>query len=220
MITRSQGRESPFRRRLEAAGHAVTGRSLVRFEAVSFREVPPADWVFFYSRRGVQYFFEGLEQAGLSLPAGVRLAAIGRGTAQALGRLGRQADFSGEGDPGQAARAFARQAAGQRVLFPRARRSRQSVQQDLDGIIEAVDLVVYDNRPAEAVPTGPFDVLVFTSPLNAQAYFARQPRRAGQRLVAIGRTTAAALQALGMEEVAIAAAPSEEELAEVVLGGG
>jgi len=220
LITRPQGPESPFRRRLEAAGHAVTGQSLVRFEAVLFQEVPLADWIFFYSRRGVQYFFEGLEQAGLSLPAGVRLGAIGRGTARALARLGRHADFSGEGDPGQAARAFARQAAGSRVLFPRARRSRQSVQRLLDEVLEGVDLIVYDNHAVKNVPADPFDVLVFTSPLNAEAYFARQRRRAGQRIVAIGRTTATALRELGAGEAVVAAAPSEEALAAAVLKAG
>ena len=196
----------------------MTGRSLVHFEGVSFQQVPLADWIFFYSSRGVQYFFEGLAQAGLSLPAGVRLAALGQGTARALARYGQRAAFSGAGDPGPTARAFARQAAGQQVLFPRARRSRRSVQQALGDAIRAIDLVVYDNRPAADIPAGPFDVLVFTSPLNAEAYFAQHSLSPGQRIVAIGATTAAALEALGAGKVIVAEAPTEAALAEAAMG--
>jgi uroporphyrinogen-III synthase len=61
-------------------------------------------------------------------------------------------------------------------------------------------------------------VLVFTSPLNATAYFARHAPQPGQHTVAIGQPTAAALEACGLARVAVAAAPTEAELARAVLG--
>jgi len=56
---------------------------------------------------------------------------------------------------------------------------------------------------------------VFTSPLNAQAYFARYALLEGQKVVAIGRTTAQAIADLGISNVITAPTPTEEVLAEI-----
>jgi uroporphyrinogen-III synthase len=200
---------------LTAAGYRVTGRSLIEFEAVPFRIVPPADWIFFYSRRAVTFFFDQLPGPLEE----VRLAALGAGTAETLRSYGYRPDFTGAGKPEAAARDFLPHATGQRVLFPRARHSVQSVQRALGDAVVGIDLVVYDNRPSSEVPSRDFDVLVFTSPMNARAFFQQRERRPGQRVIAIGRTTAAALHQLLIKEIEIAPEPSEEGMARVVIGG-
>ncbi len=211
-ISRDLEPTSPFRRQLEAAGHTVTARSLVRFRALPFHVDQPVDWVFFSSPRAVHFFLEG------SVPApGISLAALGPGTARELADHGRRADFVGNGDPQATASAFLAVAAGERVLFPRARSSRRSVQQWLGTQIVSREVVVYDNRPSTDVPQNTFRVLVFTSPLNAQAFFAVRTLQPDQLVVAIGNTTARALQQLGLENVAVAEAPAETALAAAVL---
>lgn len=212
-ITRDLQPNSLFRQQLEKAGWKASGQSLIRFKAVPFERVPETDWVFFYSKRAVMYFFEQLPAA---FDERAQVAAIGPGTADHLRQYGVEPLFVGNGDPEEAARTFAREAKGQRVLFPQARRSRQSVQKALGQRIRAQTLVVYDNEPLPEVPLSRAQVLVFTSPLNAETYFSQHPLLAGQQAVAIGQPTAEALRTLDVAPK-IAAAPDEEALAQAVM---
>ncbi len=216
-ITRSLPDDSLFRQLLTAAGWEVAGFSLIRFRPAPFAHVPAADWLFFYSKKAVQFFFAGLLESGRSLSPAARLAALGPGTAAAIKAQGREVAFTGDGDPDHAADAFLPLARRQRVLFPRAANSRRSVQKRLAGHVESIELIVYRNEARTDRPPPPAEVLVFTSPLNAQAFFAIKPPGPDQRIIAIGRTTAAALQELGAREVAIAEAPNETALAQQVL---
>ena len=207
-ISRALTSGSRFRERVGELGWEVVGCSLVEFKGLPFGPVPPADWVFFYSKTAVRFFLEGLSQ----LQPSWRWAALGPGTAAAMRAAGLPIDFAGDGQPDSTAASFAARARGQRVLFPRARQSRQSIERLLAGQIRPISLEVYDNQPMENPTVPPCPVLVFTSPLNAAAYFKAYRLVPGQQLVAIGHTTAAALERLGMN-CRIAAAPSEEGLA-------
>lgn len=213
-ISRELKADSIFRTRLEAIGAEVIGQSLIEFAPVVFHGIPPCDWIFFYSKKAVCFFFEGL---GEKLLSEIKWAALGRGTAAALSARGITPGFIGTGEPEGVAEAFAIEAAGQRVLFPQARQSRQSVQQLLGDKIQPVSLVVYDNQPRRSFDIPFCRVLVFTSPLNAEAYFGKYTLQPGQSAVAIGETTAATLRRLDVAEVAVAEEPSEEGLAEVVI---
>jgi uroporphyrinogen-III synthase len=81
---------------------------------------------------------------------------------------------------------------------------------------------IYNNQPIENPAQRTEDILAFTSPMNADAYFSRHTLLPGQRVVAIGGTTDRMLQYMGVAEVTIAAEPTELGLAEAVLtlGGG
>lgn len=82
---------------------------------------------------------------------------------------------------------------------------------------ECLHFPIYDNRPLANPPHSKADVLVFTSPLNAEAYFSKHPLEPGQQVVAIGDTTGAALRQLGIAGISVAAQPSERGLADAVL---
>ncbi|MCB9264902.1 MAG: uroporphyrinogen-III synthase [Lewinellaceae bacterium] len=209
-ISRELKEDSIFRTRLEAVGAAVVGQSLIEFTAVDFGEIPPCHWIFFYSKKAVHFFFEGLAGKEVS---GRKWGVLGKGTAAALLTQGITPDFIGTGEPEGVADVFAEEAAGQVVLFPQARESRQSIQQLLEGKITAITLVVYDNLPRLSFGLPFCQVLVFTSPLNAQAYFGKYALEAGQKVAAIGDTTAAALHRLGIKKVEVAGEPSEQGLA-------
>ncbi len=212
-ITRPTPPDSEIRRLLEPYGYTVEGCSLVEFKAASF-ELPPAfDWVFFYSSQGVRFFFEGLDDMGLVLPASMRFGAIGPGTAAALPK----SDFTGDGIPETTAKAFLALAAGKRVIFPGAANSRQSVQLLLGDAVESFSVVVYDNTPVSDIPFVEAGVLIFTSPLNAQAYFSKRLLLPGQKVVAIGPTTAQALSDLNAGPHVVAPQASEAGLAIAVL---
>ena len=213
-ISRDIFEDSIFRKMLTANGFEVHGESLVDFSPVPIAQLPPADWLFFYSKTGVRYFFQQISPEKIT---GVKLAAIGPGTAEALENEARLPDFTGDGDPESTAAFFLQTAKGRRVLCPRARESRQSIQKLLEPYLTALDLVVYENSPRQDFDLPYFDVLVFTSPMNAQAYFSKKRWRENQKVVAIGKTTAKALAELGIERVSLAENPSEESLAAEVL---
>jgi uroporphyrinogen-III synthase len=212
-ITRSLSANSPFRQRLEAAAWQVSGQSLIAFKPVAFDAPPAVDWVFFYSKRAVQHFFD--QKVGVEVSK-YAIAAIGPGTAAAVEQFGHSPSFVGNGVPEEVAEAFFSLAKGQRVLFPQARHSRQSIEQLLAGQIDAHSLVVYDNEPVAEVQPSQAQVLVFTSPLNVEAYCSQHNLLEGQYAVAIGQPTAEALGRFAIQ-AHIAPSPSEEGLVEAVL---
>lgn len=213
-ISREQPPQATFRQQLEAAGRRVHGESLVELTPVAFDSPPPADWIFFYSPRAVDFF-----GATAQPTAGQRLAAIGPGTAAACRQQGWAVDFTGTGQPADVAAAFGELAAGQAVLFPQARQSRRSVERALGARIRAFPLIVYDNLPRGAVRLPAHDTAVFTSPINARTYFRYYPPRADVSYVAIGPSTAQALRALGLTDFRTATQPDEAALARAVLAG-
>ncbi len=215
-ISRDLSAASEFRRFLVGAGWQVSGRSLVVLTELPMPTVPAADWIFFSSQQAVKFFFQHLEKEDIAMPV-VQWAALGAATAKVLGSCIGAVDFCGSGDPVSTAPAFRRVAAGSTVLFPGARHSQQSVQRLLAAALVGIHLEVYDNRPVADPALQTEQVLVFTSPMNAGAYLSRHALRPEQRVVAIGATTAAALQALGIHPVFTAAEPTEAGLARAVL---
>ncbi len=91
------------------------------------------------------------------------------------------------------------------------------MQQLLESVVEVLDLVVYKNVPVAPIAPTDAAVLIFTSPLNAEAYFANCSLLPDQTLLAIGETTARALRKLQDAPVAVVPQPSEEALAQWVL---
>ncbi len=151
----------------------------------------------------------------MPLPPAIRFATMGAGTANVLLESGFQATFIGTGQPEKTAQLFLEYAASQRVLFPRATTSMRSIQTILEQKIEVHDLVIYKNIPTSSFQIKKVSHLVFTSPLNVQAYFSKYDYE-GQSVVAIGPTTANALDRLKIPNK-IAIAPTEQAMALAVL---
>jgi len=212
-VSREVGEESPIWAVSEESGLTLYHESLISFSAVPFTDVPAVDWVFFASRRAVQFFFRGLQKNGKSLNREVQIGVLGDGTGKALKEFGRPADFAGNGDPRIVGPAFKDLADGKRVLFPGARHSRRSLQKLLAGSLEIYDLIVYDNHMRSDWDIPDCSFLVFTSPMNVQSWCRRYAfAESGQVIVAIGKTTAKAISDLGGQAL-VAPHPSEQGLA-------
>ena len=186
----------------------ITAFSLLDFNAIPFDHLPVCDWIFFYSKKAVAFFFE--QKPAISFP--VKYAAFGPGTAEKIRQYGSSVDFVGNGKATETAPLFIDLAKKQKVLFPRAKQSQQSIQKLLPATIKALDLVIYDNhiRTEFAIPE--VDFLILTSPMNVQAYFNRYPYSPNQTIIAIGQTTAKALAKLGINKVVIPPSPSEKAI--------
>lgn len=172
----------------------IEGQRFIQFKPVAFdADFVGVDCVFFASKNGVKYFFEQVEK----LPSNIKIAAINKGTASSLNALGLEVDFVGEGnDLQQIAQHFDGLGIG-KTLFVRASVSKRSIQQTL-AKTQHEDVVVYANSKLEEFEQRQEDILVFTSPMNVEAYFDKYKLQAHQQLIAIGPSTAKALASYGL----------------------
>jgi len=194
------------------AGHKVEGKSLISFSPVYF-DMPTTNWVFFYSQKGVKYFFE--QSHGQLAP--YRWAAMGPKTGDLLAEYVLDIDFVGTGEPHETARLFAAKVGvPETICFVRAKNSQQSIQKLMPKTASMEEVVVYANEKNDHVPSGPFDVLIFTSPLNAESFFSNRAW-SGEKVIAIGSTTAGMLAELGIKDVYTPAIPTEESIIELLL---
>ncbi len=215
-ISRNLTSTSIFKKELEAAGFTIHGLSLLKFSALAVNRIPKSDWIFFYSKNGVKFFFQGLQKAGKKIP-NVKWAAIGKGTGKALQTKVQQVDFIGDGNTLKTASDFLKLAQGKTILFPQAQHSRKTIQNLLDTNIISKEIVVYKNEAKKQFNIPDCKILVFTSPMNAKAYFEKHELFDDQKIFALGRTTAKTLVGLGIEDFNVAEEPSEEALVREIL---
>lgn len=211
-ISRALTSNSPFQNLLE--GHTIQGLSLIDFKPIAFEYQKDADWLFFYSKNGIKYFFEQ-QKTTTQLPA---IAVIGEASALYLKQhYSITANFVGTGHPRDTAEQFAILTKGEKVVFVQAQHSKQSVQKLLGEHIISHNLIVYNNYFKSHFEISPADILVFTSPMNVNAYFSRYTLQAFQQVVSIGKTTAKTLNQHGIANYIIASKPNETALAETCL---
>ncbi|MDH3648202.1 MAG: uroporphyrinogen-III synthase [Saprospiraceae bacterium] len=210
-ITRDLSDESPFSELSDE--YDVSGTSLIRIKSLELEPFPTTNWIFFYSRHGVQYFFSQLDDI---LPKHTKYASIGPKTAAAIRAYGHQVSFTGDGHSVSTAAGFALVAKGQSVLFPRARQSMQSIQKQLTDEIIMHDLVVYDNQGKDHVKKSNADYIVFTSPLNAKTYLEKHSLDSQQKAVVMGDSTGACLRSLHVTNYLMPEKPSEESLTQLL----
>jgi uroporphyrinogen III methyltransferase / synthase len=178
VVTRAREQASELRHRLEALGAEVLELPAITIEPIEF-DVPQLDrygWLVFTSANGVTAFFEhGLTPSGLDARdlAGIRIAAIGPGTAAALDRKGLHADLLPERFVAESLLdAFPPpRTDGDRVLVARAQTARDVLPAGLsERGYEVEVLAVYrtvtatpDPAALERVRGGEVDALTFTS---------------------------------------------------------
>ncbi len=194
----------------------------------AWRRLAPADWVAFTSRRAVEEVF----RAGLQIPAGVRVAAVGARVVGALEAAGTPVDLVGEGGGDALGRALAKQVAeGTRVLFPAAAGASPALEEALSrtGVeVERVTVyrterVVVDTAACAADLAAGVDAVTFLSPSAVESLIATlDPAGLGPALrrvmaVCIGPTTAAAALGAGFRRVHTATRPEKAAVAEAVL---
>lgn len=214
-ISRNLKNNSPFKVDLMKEGYSVTGISLLAFIPIPFDPIPKVDWLFFYSKNGVKYFFEQC-----SYPFDKKdtsIAAMGISTAKTIKNYGYQAAYIGNGTPMEIANDFGTKVKGQKIAFLRATSSKKSIQIRLKKGIEVIDRIVYRNIPITNCSLPPFQVLVFTSPANAQTYFKYNTFCATQHIFSIGGTTTSMLHELGIRDIITAPNPTEIALVKIIL---
>lgn len=217
-LVKSAGRADAFAAAVHAAGGVPVLVAPFRREDVPHADaylraalLPPPDWVAVTSPHAAAVIGRVLPRG-----AGVRVAAVGPGTASALHSAGVRPDLIGDGGGTELGEALlaAGCAAGDTVVHAAGEPSRPELRARLaaEGV-EVVTVSVYRMVPdpvGERSAAGRFDAVVVGSPrLAARAAELFEPR---PPVVAIGRTTAAALRDLGWAPAAVAARPTPDDV--------
>ncbi len=210
--------------RLAGLGADVVHRAVLEIEAVPagvaaldalLADLKAGDWVAVTSRAAARAL------AGRCSPAGVRVAAVGASTAGVLAEGGWSADHVGSAGAAELAAALPL-ASGARVLFP----CGEDALPDLPTTLEARGATVRRLEVYRAVPcrsggadaSGPLEVRVYMSPSAVTVCHALGLESDGpRRRLALGATTAATLDALGLPRLPLAAGSDRSEAAVAAL---
>jgi hydroxymethylbilane synthase len=213
-ISRSLAGHSPLQQ-LRLTGHRLHAESLISISQIRFTHTPRTGWIFFSSKNAIRYFFAQNPQVS----QGVKYGVMSSSSAQFLQNYGVKPEFTGSGvDVTKIARDFAAFVGNETVLLPQAIDSLQTIQKQLSFSNNCTNLFVYKTKLRTDFSVPHSDILVFTSPSNAKAYFEKYRLLPGQETVAIGSTTAAALRDFGAKQVIMPDAFNEQSLLEVLLG--
>lgn len=226
VVTRPRGQAQSFAGLLEAEGASVLVVPTIAIEPpASWERLDRAldrlgdyTWAVFTSVNGVQMTRRRLGDAGRDMEVfrGLRLAAIGPATAEALRAAGLDVEVVPEEyvAEGLAARLRALIRPGDRVLLARAAVARDVLVSQLEAAGARVDEVpAYRTRPAaedagplrRALAEGKVDVVTFTSSSAVQHFAALFPGESlagllgGVAVACIGPITCATARELGLE---------------------
>ena len=247
LVTRSREQASQLSLRLRELGADVRELPAIRIEARpldarmrrALKGLPALDWAVFSSANGVEHFFSRLFEAGLDARAlaGLRLAAVGASTAQALAARGLKADlvpasFDAEHLLGALLPRLAVKGPRRGVLLVRAVEGRDILLKGLAAAkVKAVDLGVYstlaavgDAHDAAAdLEAGRIDGVTFGSSSTVThfrgLFSAAQWRRLAPKVrgFVLGPITRATAQAAGVTVAAEAAEASIAALVQAIL---
>jgi len=192
-------------------GFDIVDESLIHFEPKAFSLTKDYDWIFFYSPHSVQFFFEKE-----SIDKSVKYGVMGSGSAHAFRNVtGRDADFIGNGNSKYAADYFLAQHQEATILFPQTNRSLSQIENLLGDKIKHDRVIIYTSKK-KSLSLPDFDVLIFTSPLNAEAYFDIVGYHS-ESVFAIGETTAKKIYDIVQAKAYYCSSPSEKNLFDLVV---
>lgn len=184
---------------------------VTRIESVSFQwpdnlPVDQIDWLVFSSVNGVTHFFRRIKQLQVGLSRHVKIAAVGDRTAAALQERGWNVQLVPDEARGDVMfdELVSRLSPGSIVVYPQAETIACNPRQKLfTAGARYIPVVCYRSTPQtldRCIVDGlaERDVILFTAPSSVAAFDA-QFGRPRPRILAIGTTTAAALQERGWE---------------------
>ncbi|MBI4446731.1 MAG: uroporphyrinogen-III synthase [Acidobacteria bacterium] len=224
LITRRSAQSKVFRELLEKAGARVVEAPTIEIEARPLLEVLPVlsrlaeyDWLILTSPNGAEIFLLYLAEAGFSVPAAVRICAIGPATARVLEEHGQKVAllpkiYQAEGILEDFMSLHQGHVKGLKVLLARASRARDLLPLKLQEFgVEMTVLALYDTViPPESGPVlakvlekeAP-DLVAFTSSSTVENFLTLlegQPPGAF-RFAAIGPVTGDTARRLGLNVV-------------------
>ncbi len=207
-ITRNVQDKDFLSRSLKGINFRLEAKSLIEFKQIQIKEIPTTDWLFFSSKHAVKYFFNQKPAIGK-----VKIGCVGKGTSEELRKFGFRADFIGQStDTKLIGKQFASLVGSAKVLFPVAKDSLLSIQSQFPKKDNAINIPVYTTIKHSVEVDESFNIIIFTSPSNVDAYFEKNKLNSNQKAVAMGEATKNALLKKGVKENAIVTTTSFDDL--------
>jgi uroporphyrinogen III methyltransferase/synthase len=241
LVTRARAQASVLSERLRALGADVLEAPSIRIEpldaaplAAALARLGEYRWVIVTSPNAVEIVWRTLRAAGLDARAfaGVKIASVGPGTADALLARGLAVDVIPDRYVAEGLVAALRERAdvgGARVLFPKAEGARELLPSELRALGATVDEIpIYRSMPdpeggaaaREALERGTVDLVTFTSGSTvrffAEAVGVEAARRA--RIATMGPITSETVRSLGLTVSVEAREATIDGLVEAVRG--
>ena len=200
---------------LERLGYTVEGKSLIEFKQIRIKLLPQTDWIFFSSKHAVRYFFNQKPE----LAANIKYGCIGTSTSAELRAFGKRADFIGTStDIKLVGKQFSSKVGNDRVLFPIARGSMQSIQWQMVKRDNVFNLEVYATLKHSIEINPENEIIIFTSPSNVEAFFEKNKLSPHQKIIAMGEATGKALSKLKIKNISMPQSFDDLGLVRAVLG--
>lgn len=193
-VSREKRKTDQLHNNLTANGFTLNMRSLIEMKAVPFKIEATFDWVFFSSKHAVKFYFEQNPTIGST----TKFGAISKATAQELRKFGKSCDFIGNStDTKMVGKQFAALVGSAKVLFPIAKGSLKSIQNQFTKQERVKDVFVYETIKKNEEPVEFAAICVFTSPSNVEAFFEKNTLKPEQKIIAMGDATASTLKKFG-----------------------
>ncbi|HIA18009.1 MAG TPA: uroporphyrinogen-III synthase [Planctomycetaceae bacterium] len=219
MVTRPISQASSLIKELTSCGAHVICQPAIEicppqnWEAVdaALQDLARFDWLVFSSSNGVRFLLDRLLETGSDMRAlgGLRIAAIGPGTAEALQQYRLAVDLQPDQYRAEAlADALVAEAPNRCFLLPRASRGREVLAERLTAagatveqllVYQSLDVSVAEDQVSEQLAAGRVDWITVTSSAIARSLaslFGDQLKES--RLVSISPVTSATLRELGL----------------------
>lgn len=188
-ISREAFENNHLNRWLTSLGFTIENKSLIDLKKLTIKELPKSDWLFFSSKHAVEFFFMQKPEIGTT-----KIGCMGKGTSQALREFGRRADFIGTStDTKLVGKQFAARVGPGKVVFPIARDSMRTIQWQFAKPQNVIDLPIYATLKVPYEVSAKTDILVFTSPSNAESFLEKNSVQPHQKIIAMGESTEKAL---------------------------
>ena len=207
-ISREAHESSYLNRWLTNLSFKVECKSLIDLKKLTIKELPKSDWLFFSSKHAVEFFFMQKPNIG-----NTKIGCIGKSTSQAIRQLGLRADFIGQStDTKLVGKQFSARVGLGKVVFPVARDSMRTIQWQFPKQQNVIDLPIYATLKVPHEVSASTDILVFTSPSNAESYLEKNSIQPHQKIIAMGESTEKALLKAKVQESQISTPYSFDDL--------
>ncbi len=197
--------------RLTDKGYTISGQSLIDIELLDFNLDETYQAVFFYSKTAIQHFFSK-ETYQTDLSYGV-IGSASAGLFESL--CGHAPHIIGHGNMKNLYHEISNAWTGLTVLIPQATQSLQRLENNVK-TINCISKPIYKNLINQDIELPDAQIILLTSPMNAEAYLSLQSLE-GKSLFAIGSSTAQRIEAITGLEVPYCKNPSEKSLYNLVL---
>jgi uroporphyrinogen-III synthase len=195
------------------------------------KNIKQYNWIVFTSPNGIRHFFHYYKQVNenTSLPTNIKTAVVGTTTQKILEEFGNKTTLVNPGNTGKELAGFMLDKVNKtdRILFPEGNLARGVISGILSEKASCESLVVYENRMPKAIDENilqkiidnQYEFIILTSPsgfINLKKTLERRTDLAKLRLVSIGSTTSAEVEAHSLTPFVTANMSNAQGIAKII----